>query len=137
MAIPNTVGYLITWDGTTLIDHSTLKGASICQNGATVALRMYPIPSGVLVNYDGTSDSAVTQGMVVQDIFCTTGGPALYGTLAAKLGNYGTLTLSPLTGADVTASAILLTVEDVSATPIERVTRMTIRATFQVVTVWA
>ena len=89
MAIPNTVGYLITFDSTTLIDHSTLKGASICQNGATVALRVYTLPNGTIANYDGTGDSAVTPGTVEQDIFCTTGGPDLYGTLIAKQGNYG------------------------------------------------
>ena len=134
--IPNTVGYLITFDSTTLIDHSTLKGASICQNGATVHRRTYVLPSGTVVNYDGTADSVVVPGEVSQDIFCTTGGAALYNTLSAKLGYYGDLVLSPLSGANVTATAILLSVEDVSTTPIERVSRMTIRVTFQTLDTW-
>ena len=137
MAIPNTVGYLITFDGTTMINHTTLKGASICQNGAVARPLVYSLPSGTIVNYDGTADSAVLPGIVEQEVFCTTGGPALYGTLAAKQGNYGTLVLSPLTGANVSVAAILLTIEDISATPIERVTRMTFRVTFQTLATWA
>jgi len=137
MAIPNTVGYLITFDGTTLINHTTLKGASICQNGAAVHRRTYVLPSGTKVNYDGTADAAVVPGEVSQDIFCTSGGIALYGTLAGKLGYYGSLVLSPLSGADVTTTAILLAVEDISATPIERVSRMTFRVTFETLATWA
>jgi hypothetical protein len=143
MAVANTVGYLITFDGTTLINHSTLLGASICQNGATVHRRTYVLPTGTVVNYDGTADAAVVPGEVSQDIFCTTGGATLYNTLSGKIGNYsasgagGGLILSPLSGADVTVAAILLSVEDVSATPVERVSRMTIRVTFQTLAAWA
>jgi len=137
MAIPNTVGYLITFDGTTMINHTTLKGASICQNGATVHRRTYVLPSGTKVNYDGTADAAVIPGEVSQDIFCTSGGIALYGTLVAKLGNYGSLVLSPLSGADVTTTAILLSVEDISSTPVERVSRITFRVTFETLATWA
>ena len=143
MAIPNTVGYLITFDGTTLINHTTLKGASICQNGAKARPLLYTLSTGTIVNYDGTADAAVVPGEVSQDIFCTSGGATLYGTLVGKLGNYsasgagGGLILSPLTGADVTTAAILLAVDDISATPIERVSRMTIRVTFQTLATWA
>jgi hypothetical protein len=135
MAIPNTVGYLITFDSTTMINHTTLKGASIAQNNATVALRTYVLPNGVKVNYDGAADSNVTHGQISQDIFCTTGGATLYGTLVGKLGNYASLILDPLTGSNVTFNAILLSVEDVSATPIERISRMTIRVTFEIISV--
>ena len=136
MAIYNTIGYLITFDGTTLINHGALCAASVAENNATVALRMYTLPNGNRVNYDGTSDSAITAGEINQEILATTGGIALYGTLAAKLGNRGSLTLSPLSGADVSCNAVLLSIEDTSTRPVERLGEVKMRVTFAVEGDW-
>ncbi len=109
MANPTTLCYLITIDGTTIVNHTTLCATSVVQNAATVNVPTYLLPSQVLIYYNATADSTTTPGRMSQDILCTTGGLALYATLTGKLGNYVTSVLSPLSGADLTNTGTILT----------------------------
>ena len=115
MANPTTIGYLITVDGTTIVNHTTLCAISAVQNAAVVNVPTYVLPSQVIVYYNATADSTTTPGRMSQDILCTSGGLALYATLVGKLGNYVTSVLSPLSGADLTnTGTILAGVEDIT-----------------------
>ena len=117
MANPTTIGYLLSFDSTVIVDISAptaLRAIGVVQNSATANVRTYVLPSGVKVNYDGVGDSSTTPGSMSQSILCTAGGLTLYATLAAKLGHYGTAVLSPLSGADISAAAILTGVEDIT-----------------------
>ena len=139
MATYNTIGYLTAFDGTDLVDvvpPTTLCAIGVAQQSAVVALRTYVLPNGTLVNYDGAGDSALTPGKISQEIMDTSGGIALYGTLAAKMGNQGTLTLTQLATGTVTANAILISVEDISDS-MDRATAMKIKVEFQLVGDWS
>lgn len=136
MATYNLIGYLTAFDGTTLINHSTLCAISVAQQASIVALRTYVLPNGTIVNYDGTSDAALTPGQISQEIMATSGGIALHDALAAKIGNYGTLTLTQLATGTVTANAILTSIEDISDS-MARADAMKISLTFQLVGDWA
>ena len=138
MANPTTVGYLITIDGTTIINHSTLRAINTVQNAATAYLRTFVIPSGTKINYDGTSDSNTTPGRMSQEIICYSGGATLYGTLVGKQANYVTSVLSPLTGADLTnTGTIIAAVDDITPRKIHGTGVMHIRITIEVVGNWA
>ena len=138
MANPTTVGYLITIDGTTIINHSTLRAINTVQNAATTHLLTYVLPKGGKVNYDGTADSNTTPGRMSQEIICYSGGATLYGTLVGKLGNYVTSVLSPLTGADLTnTGTIINAIDDLTPRKIHGTGVMHIRITIEVVGNWA
>lgn len=138
MADATALGYLITVDGTTIVNHTTLKAISVVQNTASVQARTFVTPSGVKINYDGTANSDVTPGRMAQDILCTTGGIALYATLIGKLGNKVTSVLSPLSGADLTnTSTIIVGVEDNTPQNVKRDGDVHIRVTIDITGDWA
>ena len=130
-------GYLITVDSTTIVNHTTLKARNVIQNTATANIRTYTLPTGVKVDYDGSSDVGVTPGTMTQEIVATTGGIALYWTLAAKIGDYVTSVFSPLSGADLTnTSTRIVSVDDV--TPgLKRSDEVHISITIDIVGTWA
>ena len=139
MANPTTVGYILSFDGTVIVDivgATTLRAITTAQNGAVANALLYTLPNGTRINYNGTADATTTPGRMSQSIICTSGGPALYGTLVAKLGHYGTTVLSPLSGADLSAASILVAVEDITPAKIARVNSMHIRITVEVVGDW-
>lgn len=141
MADVTTVGYLLSFDGTIIVDivgATTLRALDVLQNTATVHLKTFVTPSGVKINYDGISDSDLTPTRISQDILCTSGGIALYGTLVAKLGNYGISVLSPLSGgADLSnAGTILVGVEDITPQKINRTGSIHIRVIIEIVGDW-
>ena len=85
------MAYLISVDGVTIVNHSTLKAKTTAQDTAVVNIPMYVIPSQVKLYYNSTADATpVTPGQVTQEILCTTGGIALYNSLRAKEGHYVT-----------------------------------------------
>ena len=137
MANPTTLGYLITVDGTTIVNHTTLRAVNVVQNTATVNVPTYVLPSQVKVYYNGTADSTTTPGTMSQDIICTSGGIALYGTLSAKIGNYVTSVLSPLSGADLTnTGTVIMAVDDITP-QIKHDGDVHIRVTIEVIGDWA
>ena len=133
----NTVGYLTAFDGTTLVNHSTLRATTVVGNTTTVHIKTYVLPNGTKVNYDAAADASTTPGKAIQEIHCDSGGGALYAALTAKLGFYGTLTLTKLATGALTCSAILEMVEDISLHPIHGTGYMKIRVTFELVSEWA
>ena len=142
MANPTTVGYLITVDGVTIVDVTapvtTPRAISVAQNVATANPLTYVIPSGVKIDYNATADGTTTPGQLSQDILCTSGGVALYGTLVAKLNNYVTSVLSPLSGADLTNTATrLIDVQDITPNRVKRTGAMHIRVTIDIIGDWA
>ena len=138
MANPTTVGYLITVDGVTIINHSALSAINVVQNAAESNDLTYKIPSGVMIDYNATTDGTTTPGIMSQDILCTSGGIALYGTLVAKQNNYVTSVFSPLSGADLTNTATrLLAVTDITPTKVKRTGTMHIRVTIRAIGDWA
>lgn len=136
MAEVNTVGYLSAFDGTTLVDGSTKFAAAYVQNAAQVVLKTYRLPNGTVVNYDGTSDSALTVGPISQEVYAASSALTFYNTLVGKLGHYGTLTLTKLAGGTTTTSAILTAVRDVTPALTAR-SAMNIVVEFEVVTSWS
>ena len=135
--MPNTVGYLTAFDGTTLINHSTLRATGVVANTTTAHIRTYVLPNGTKVNYDGTADGAVTPGKATQRIYCVSGGATLYAALAGKLGYYGTLTLTKLATGTTTCSAILESAEDITQRVIHGTGYMEILVTFELVSEWS
>jgi len=141
MANPTTVGYLLSFDGTVIIDivgATTLRATNVLQNAAVVNDLTFTIPSGVKIDYNGTSAATTTPGQLAQEFIATSGGKALYGVLKAKLGTYGTSILSPLDGtSDLSNTGTrLVGVEDVTPSNIERVNSMHIRVTVSIVGDW-
>ena len=137
MANPTTVGHIITVDGVTIVNHTTLRAKSIVQNAATSNILTYVIPTGVKVDYNSTTDGTTTPGTMSQEIICTSGGAALYGTLVAKLSHYVTTVFSPLTGADRTNTATRLgSVEDITPGNVHGTAYMEIRVTVEIVGDW-
>jgi hypothetical protein len=113
-------GYLTSFDGTTLINHTTLRALKAAVITPIPHLLIYTLPTGTRVNYNGTSDAVVTPGTASQDIFATSGGEAVFDALYAKLGNYsasgagGGLILTKLVGGTSTATAYLSSIEDMT-----------------------
>ena len=135
-------GYLTSFDGTTLINHTTLCALKAADVSPTPHLLIYTLTTGARVNYNGTADAVVTPGTASQEIFATSGGEAVFNALYAKLGNYsasgagGGLVLTKFTGGNLTATAYLYSVEDIT----DRIhgptgdTTMIMRVTFEMVT---
>ena len=132
----NTVGYLTAFDGVTLLNHSTLKATNNVSNTSTVLLRTHVLPSGFKVYYPAAADSPVTPGKATQDIYCVSGGEALYGALTPKLGHIGTLTLTKLATGTLTCSAVLEAVDNITQRSIHGTGYMQIRVTFELISEW-
>ena len=132
----NKLGYLVTFDGTTLVDHSNKRALDVVDNTSGVNAPVTILPNGTKVYYNGTSDSTITPGRARQRVISTSAGNTFYTTLVGKLGNYGTLTLDPLDGgADRTCSALLMSVRDI--TPILRSRdKLWIEVEFELLTDW-
>ena len=138
MANPTTVGYLITVDAVTIINHSALSAISVVQNTAVARPMTYVIPTGVKIDYNASTDGNTTPGTMTQDILCTSGGIALYGTLVAKLNHYVTSVFSPLSGADLSNTATrLIDVKDITPSNVKRDGDMHIRVVIDVIGNWA
>ena len=102
------VGYLTSFDGTTLVDHSTKRAVKFADVSYIVRDNVFVQPIGVKTNYDGTADSTVVPERASQLIYVTTGGGAFFATLAGKLGNYATnLTHVNVASSSTTATAIM------------------------------
>jgi len=130
-------GYLTSFDGTTLINHTTLCATSTAVVTSVPHVLVYRLPNGAKSTYDGTADAAIIPGQATQDFFATSGGETLFNTLQGKKGNYATnLTLTGLAGGSQTATAFLFTVEDTTPRlhgPTGNTT-MNLRVTFELVT---
>jgi len=142
MANPTTVGYLISVDGVTIVDVTvpvtTPRAISVVQNTAVAQPMTYVIPSGVKLDYNASTDGATTPGQMTQDILCTSGGIALYGTLVAKLNHYVTSIFSPLSGSDLTNTGTrLLEVKDITPNKVKRDGDIHIRVVIDVIGNWA
>lgn len=131
------LGYLVTFDGTTLVDHSNKRALDVVDNTSGVNLPVSILPNGTKVYYNGTSDSTTTPGRAKQRLINVSAGNTFYATLVGKLGNYGTLTLDPLDGgANLTCSAILVSVRDI--TPILRSRdKLWVEVEFELLTDWS
>ena len=137
MANPTTLGYLITVDGVTIVNHSALKAIGGVQNAAVANVLTFVIPSGVKLDYNGTADGTTTPGSLSQDILCTSGGIALYWTLVAKQSHYVTSVLSPLSGADLTNSGTrLVEVLDITPNKVKRDGDVHLRITIEIIGSW-
>ena len=139
MANPTTVGFIITIDGVTIVDHGTYKASGVAQNAATANVLTYVLPNGTKINYDGTADSTTTPGRMIQDTVCTSGGATKYAAMVAKLGNYVTSRLDPLktaTGILNNPGTILVGVEDTTPGNMHSDEYMHIRYTIEVVGDW-
>lgn len=113
------LGYLVTFDGNTMVNHTTKRALDVVDNTSGVNLPVVILPNGTKVYYNGTSDSTTTPGKAKQRVIVTTGADSFYANMIAKLGDYGTLTLDPVDGsANLTCSAVCTSVRDI--TPILR-----------------
>ncbi len=136
----NTIGYLSAFDTTPLVDGmpgTALKALGYVENTSTVVIRTYVLPSGAKLNYDGGNDADVVPGKATQEILCVSGGAVLYAALAAKLGNYGSLTLTKITGGTLSANAILEMVQDITPFRTHGTAEMRISVTFELVSAWS
>ena len=142
MANPTTLGYLISVDGVIIVDVTvpvtTPLAIGVVQNTAVANALTYVLPNGTKINYNATADGTTTPGRMTQDILCTSGGIALYGTLVAKLNNYVTSVFSPLSGSDLTnTGTILVEVRDITPNSVKRDGDVHIRVVIDVVGDWA
>lgn len=106
------LGYISIFDTLTLIDGTTKKAKNLIGQTYTVAENLYTLPNGTVVNYDGTADTVVSPGIVIQRIAASvptspTSTYAFYNSLISKLGNRGTLTKTLVTTGTMTCTAIL------------------------------
>ena len=86
------LGYVTAFDGITVHSGSTLKSLTAIGSTNTVQEKMFTLPNGTKVNYDGTTDTNVTPGSIKVDFWFTSSAYSTYDGLQAKKGNRGTLT---------------------------------------------
>ena len=136
MANP-TIGYLITVDVVTIVNHSTLRAINVIQNTDVSRPMTYVIPSGVKIDYDATSDGPTTPGTMTQDILCTTGGIALFNTMVAKKNHHVVSVFSPLSGADITNNNTrIFDVVDITPNRVKRDGDVHIRIIVDIIGTW-
>ena len=133
--VTNTVGYLSAFDGTTLVG-GVYKANDLVGNTTIAAVKTYVIPSSAKINYDGTADAAPTPGKASQRIYCPSAGETLFAALVAKMGHYGSLTLTKSAGGTLTCLAILEMLEDVTPYETHGTAEMRILAGFDLITQW-
>lgn len=136
------MGFLTVFDGLTISNYTTLKPTIIAVDTSKPALRMYMLPNGTKVNWNGIGDDDITPGQITQEIHCTSGGMSLFNNLKAKEGNYGVLTLTrmnsnPVTIVTMTCNANLVSVVDISPNPIHDTATMDLRMIFELWSVWS
>jgi hypothetical protein len=113
------LGYVTNFVGVgAIVNQTTRFATTYSTDGKIITPRIYKLPNGVKVHYDGTSDALESPGEVTQEFFDSQGQAGLIDTLRASLGKVGTITMTEADGSTThTATAILVSVLD--TTPVE------------------
>lgn len=136
------LGYISAFDGVTLSDGSARKPQTPVGDTAIVQSKMYVLPNGTKINYNGTGDDNTTPGgvKVRHVIKSTSGGDTAitrYNAITGKKGNRGTLTKTIFgTSTTQTCTAVLTDVQ-VMANSLPQKNILFLDLTFECETDWA
>lgn len=134
------LGYVTAFDGITL-SSSNVKPVTAIGSTNTVQEKMFTLPNGTKINYDGSTDTNVTPGRIKVDfILKNESSNNLYDGLQAKKGNRGTLTKTKFsTGSPgtETCTAVLMNIEVNQEKSRPQKGKVYITAEFELETDWA
>lgn len=130
-------GYVSAFDGVTLVDGTSKLAASFDFASVEVSTKIKRLPNGTIVRYDGTDDSDMLPGNTQSvTVYCKNSYKTFVEQMHGKIGDYGVLTFTKLSGGTVTCNAVLTDVKD--ATPILTArNRGRVRMTWQLVSLWS